>query len=153
MPYPPRRHEDEALHTFSEERYFTRTRESSRYEPHSLKGRQRVGQTELAASHMLLTLRGESRSRQYAPRVVSDVCLRDAVRIKYAEEHIATSARHAETGQTRAERVKRSASFAPMARTAEDHAAYAPATRRDARTEPRKQTKVIGIQTTNRLRT
>ena len=41
--YPPCRHEDEALHTSSEERYFTPTRGSSRYEPFSpMGGRRRI---------------------------------------------------------------------------------------------------------------
>ena len=145
-PYPPRRHEDDALHSSSGERCYTSTRGSSRYVPYSPTGRRRAGQTVRAAVHELEALREKSKSRRSAPRI-NDVRFQDVDRIKYAEEYNASSARHADTGRTRAELVKQSASLAPTARMAEKCAAYAPAAMRDAETEPRKQTREIGTET------
>ena len=58
-PYPPRRHEDDALRTSSDERYYTPSRGNSRYEPYSLTGRGRAGQAVRAVVQELGALPGE----------------------------------------------------------------------------------------------
>ena len=107
--YPSRRHEYQALHTSSDERYCTPTHGNSRYEQYSPTGRRWSEPT----VRELGRLRGEPRPQLSAPRVISDVRFRDADRVEYAEDYIASSARYAETVSTRAKRVKQRVSFAP----------------------------------------
>ena len=88
--HPLRQHEDQALHTSSDERYFTPTRGLSRFEPYTLTEKRRKLQPAIRlAMHELHEIREESRLHQSVPkpRITNDVHFRNFDRIKNADAY------------------------------------------------------------------
>ena len=130
-PYrPPRAHEDVELRSPSSQEYFTPTSWKSRFEPYPSMGNEHTVRSVVREMHKT---RDEQRlsPRAIWPRIVNDVCFRDADHIEYAERYV-----DEKVGRAR-KRVKQSVSFMPPV--------AAPRTRKVATGKP--ETRVMGTHT------
>ena len=148
--YPPRRHEEQALHTSSDEPYFTPTRGLLRFERYPPTEKSRKTESAIRSAKCELDELSDKLRLHRSdpkPRITNDMHFRDLNRIENADAYYGGFTHDAVARQTQVRSVKQSASFIPPTRVSEDHAAYADAKQRSAGTETRKNTREVDTET------